>query len=175
LVHIQVLVISGAMGVGKTAVMAEASDLLTDAEIIHGAIDADALGLAHVPERPDGLELRNLKCVSTNYLAAGVERILIACAVESIDERERIRAAAGSEHLTVCRLIASPDTARRRLRARETGVFQDRYLRRARELDQILDAAALEDFRVDNDDRAITDVAREVLVRAGWLTGPVSR
>ena len=31
------------------------------------------------------------------------------------------------------------------------------------------------DFRVDNDDRAITDVAREVLVRAGWLTGRVSR
>jgi len=43
------LIITGTMGAGKTAVMAEASDILTRRQIVHAAIDLDALGLAHLP------------------------------------------------------------------------------------------------------------------------------
>ena len=43
-------------------------------------------------------------------------------------------------------------------------------MRKTAELDGILERAGLEDFSVDNDDgRSITDVAREVLHRVGWL------
>jgi hypothetical protein len=45
-----------------------------------------------------------------------------------------------------------------------------KFVARARELQQVLDAAQLEDFTVVNDGRSVTDVAHEVLQRAGWLT-----
>jgi hypothetical protein len=34
---------------------------------------------------------------------------------------------------------------------------------------RILDAAAIEDVSATNEDRSITDVAREFLDRAGWM------
>lgn len=45
---VQVLVITGSMGSGKTSVMAEASDLLSAAGIDHAAIDFDGLGIGYV-------------------------------------------------------------------------------------------------------------------------------
>ena len=47
-------------------------------------------------------------------------------------------------------------------------MLQQTFLARARELDGILEQARLEDFCVANDNRSITDVAAEVLKRAGW-------
>jgi hypothetical protein len=48
-------------------------------------------------------------------------------------------------------------------------MLQEQLIRRVAELDGTLDAAAVEDFSVLNDDRSVTEVAREMLVRAGWL------
>jgi hypothetical protein len=43
-----VLIITGAMGAGKAAVLGEASDILAQRQIVHAAIDVDVLGLAHL-------------------------------------------------------------------------------------------------------------------------------
>ena len=43
------LIITGTMGAGKTAVLGEASDILAQRQIVHAAIDLDALGLAYLP------------------------------------------------------------------------------------------------------------------------------
>ena len=75
---------------------------------------------------------------------------------------------AGAE-IVVCRLTAALATMERRLRVREPGMNQAKLLARARELQQVLDAAQVEDFTVVNDDRSVTAVALEVLERAGWL------
>ena len=57
-----------------------------------------------------------------------------------------------------------------RLRISEPGVNLERALKRATELDGILERAGVEDFVVDNGPgRSICDVASEVLFRAGWL------
>ena len=42
-VPVPMLVISGSMGAGKTAVLGQAHDLLTEARVAHGAIDLDCL------------------------------------------------------------------------------------------------------------------------------------
>jgi len=38
-------------------------------------------------------------------------------------------------------------------------------------LDDILDRARLEDFVVINEGRSIDDVAQEMLIKAGWISG----
>lgn len=97
--HVNVLVISGSMGSGKTTVSAEVSDLLTLAGILHGAVDLDCLGLGHLP-----------------------------------------------------------------------AVMQEQFVARVAELEaSLLDTGCVEDFSVENESQSVTEVSREVLVRASWL------
>ena len=64
--------------------------------------------------------------------------------------------------------VTLAQTMQRRLRTREPGMLQQTFLARARELDDILARAHLEDFCVANDNRSVTDVAAEVLKLADW-------
>jgi hypothetical protein len=167
---VNVIVITGSMGSGKTSVMAEASDLLAAAGVNHAAIDLDALGIGHIPEGawPD-LAYQNLASIWDNYARAGATSLLIAEAVESADELDRIEAAIPGAEIVVCRLKASVETMQRRVKSREPGLLQDVFVTRVRELESILDRAEVEDFSLWNDTASITEVARELLERAGWL------
>jgi hypothetical protein len=168
--EVHVLVISGSMGSGKTTVMAEASDLLTAANILHAAIDLDSLGLGHLPPAiSHDLAIRNLAAVWSNFAAAGLSRLLLSEALDTAAKREAVRAAIPGARIVVCRLQASLETMQRRIRAREPGLLQEQLVARAAELEASLDAGRVEDFIVQNDGRSVTAVARELLVRAGWL------
>jgi adenylylsulfate kinase len=167
---IRVLVITGSMGAGKTTVMAEASDLLTASDIVHAAIDLDALGIRHAPDATaHHIEYRNLVAVWRNYADAGITRLLIAEAIERREELELLQQAIPGSQLLICRLTASVETMQQRVRTREPGALQEAFVARVTELEALLDEAKVEDFSLDNSDRAVTDVAREMLVRAGWL------
>jgi hypothetical protein len=168
--EIKVLVISGAMGSGKTTVLTEASDLLTAANIPHAAIDLDALGLGHLPAgTTDELQARNFAAVWRNYAALGVTRLLVSEALDTGAKRAQLQGVIHEASIIVCRLRAKLSTMEQRVRARELGILQERFVARVAELEAALDAGQAEDFSVVNDARSITDVAREVLIRAGWL------
>jgi gluconate kinase len=167
---VHVIVISGSMGSGKTTVLAEASDVLTASGVVHAAIDLDVLGLGHLPAAPShDLMIRNLAAVWNNYAAAGVTRLLLSEALDTSAKRERIREAVPGAQIVVCRLRARLETMQQRIRQREPGMLQEQFVARAGELEAALDAACVEDFSVENDGRSVTAVAREVLLRAGWL------
>ena len=170
---ISLLLITGTMGAGKSAVMAEASDLLAMRLIEHAAIDVDALGLAYVPAaQNDDAMYANLESVCTNYAGLGVRRFLLARAVESRADLERCKVSASADSMVVCRLTAGTATLRQRVKMREPGMLQAEFVERIEVLNAILDRAGLEDFTLANEDRSITEVAREMLVRAGWLCEP---
>jgi hypothetical protein len=50
-------------------------------------------------------------------------------------------------------------------------MLQEQFLARVIELNTVLDRVHLEDFSVANEHRSVTEVARDVLRRAGWLSG----
>src|SRR5262245_9478455 len=104
----RLLVITGSMGAGKTTVMAEASDLLTARGITHAAVDLDALSLAFRPDRSSTTDLAgaNLRSVWQNYAAAGIDRLLLAAAVESADQLQQFRTILSATAVVVCRLTA---------------------------------------------------------------------
>lgn len=167
----KLLVVTGSMGSGKTTVMAEASDLLKARGIAHAAIDLDALGIAHVPPgSASALEYHNLEAVARNCAAAGAARLLLAAAVEDRAMLDRIRAAVRADAVTVCRLRVPLDTMQRRVGVREPGMLQRELLARVPDLEARLDRGACEDFALDNGDGiSVTDVATDMLARAGWL------
>jgi adenylylsulfate kinase len=166
----EALLVTGTVGVGKTSVASVVGGLLSEARVPNAVIDLDALRHAW-PAPPDdpfnlALELRNLRSVAANYLAAGCERLVLAGVVENVADRERYRSAVGVP-LTVARLSADLVEVARRLRGRhlddESGL--DWHLNRSGELDAILDAAGVADFSVSTDSRTVSEVAGEVLAR----------
>ena len=166
-----IIVISGSMGCGKTTVLGEASDVLTAHHIAHGSVDIDAIGTALLPgDLSREVRHRIVASIFTTFARAELTRVLIAEAVEDREELDRLRRVAPGAEVMVCRLTAAIDTMQDRLRIREPGMLQAQFLARAKELDQILDQAGVEDFTVVNDQRSVTDVAQELLERAGWLT-----
>ena len=159
------------MGTGKTTVIAEASDLLKARGIVHAAIDLDALGIAQLPDgAAEDLAYANLASLWGNYAAAGVPRLLLAAAVEDRTMLDRIRRAVPASEVFVCRLMATRATMERRVRQREPGMLQQELVARALELASLLDRTSPHDLALDNDDDAsVSEVAAELLRRAGWL------
>jgi hypothetical protein len=167
---VKVLVLSGSMGAGKTTVLGEASDLLAARAIPHAAVDLDAMTAVLLPEdAARQLTTRNLAAVFENFVSAGIERVLLAVAVESRRDLEALSAAMSHPELVVCRLLARPETMERRVRMREPGMQQEAFVARSRALDAILNAAKVEDFTTPNDDGDVSAVALDVLRRAGWV------
>jgi hypothetical protein len=166
------LIITGTMGAGKTAVLGEASDILALRSIVHAAIDLDALGLAHLPTAGgnDGVMYRNLECVCKTYASLGVRRFLLARAMEDRAELERCRGIVSATNTIVCRLTAGIETMEQRVRMRESGVSQREYVARVAKLNVILDRARLEEFSVTSENRSLTEIAEEMLVKAGWIS-----
>jgi len=166
------LIITGTMGAGKTAVLGEASDILAQRQIVHAAIDLDALGLARLPSAvpSDGVMYENLRSICRNYAALGVRRFLVARAIENEAQLKLCRDIIPAANTVVCRLVASIEAMKRRVQMRDLGISQREYVARVAKLNVILDRAQLEDFAVTNEDRPLTEVAIEVLVRAGWIS-----
>jgi hypothetical protein len=171
----QLLVITGTMGVGKTATLDEVTDLLADAGVTHACVDFDGLGIFHIaPEPPPDLIFRNLDALFASYLAAGVRRFVVAAALERRSNLDRIRRPLGDPRTKVCRLTAPLAIAESRVSQRELGIHRNRYVERTAELDRLLSAARLEDFCIDSSKASVTDVARQLLSVAGWLRAPTS-
>ena len=165
------ILITGSMGAGKTTVLGEASDLLASDGVVHAAIDADGFANGFLPRSvPEHVVLfRNLRAACQSYMNAGVQKFLLAEAIETREQIDRVRELLGDPQLVVCRLTAPLEAMQQRVRSREPGLLQQRFVDRCAELDAILDAAAVEDFSIANHDRSVTDVARDVLARSGWV------
>lgn len=167
---LSLLIITGTMGAGKTAVLGEASDILSARQIVHAAIDVDALGLAHLRGSASNvLVYENLRGMVRNYATAGVQRFLIARAIDNSAELKLCRDIIPATDTVVCRLVGDVETMKTRVERRELGMWQQKYVDRVATLNDVLDQAHLEDFAVRNE-KSLTHVATEMLVKAGWVS-----
>lgn len=166
----RLLILTGTMGSGKSAVLGEASDILAEHGIVHAAIDVDALGLAHLSfGASDAVMWDNLRSLCTNYSELGVQNVLLARALETASELRMCQEIVSAKNTMVCRLTASMAVMQRRVELREPGISGGAYVARVAILNSLLENAHLENFIVKNEDRSLTEVAMEVLEKAGWL------
>ena len=150
---VPLLVLSGPVGVGKTTVGYAISDILSAAEIPHAFVDRDALSSSWPPMGRFNEEIgyRNLTDVWRNFREAGATRLILSGVMETPDDVERCRSTVPGAAIVLCRLQASQATREARIRAREEGAGREWHLARTVELEEILERAGLEDFRVEND------------------------
>ena len=171
---VPVILITGPVGVGKTAALGEATELLEAAGVPFAAVDLDGLSWCYPTPAGDdrfrsGLTLRNLAGVWRNFADAGARRLVLARVVEARAELQRYRDAVPGAEIVVARLRASDATLQERIARRELGLGRAWHAARARELASLMDSARVEDFMVETDGRDVNAIAREILTRAGWL------
>ncbi|HYN81864.1 MAG TPA: hypothetical protein VES88_10215 [Gemmatimonadaceae bacterium] len=167
---IPLLVITGTVGVGKSAVLDEIHNILRAAEIPHACLDLDALAMSW-PERGRfnrDVVLGNLEILWANFRRVGAERLVLATVLEEPEDLSACANAIACAKPTVCQLTTAESIRSARLRSREIGAGLEWHLQRTVELQRILDARSRPDFIVTNDDRPIREVGLEILERAGW-------
>ncbi|MGW1597325.1 hypothetical protein [Streptomyces sp. NPDC002343] len=172
---IEVLLIGGRSGVGKTTVAMETSVLLREAGVPHCVIEGDLLDHVH-PAPPDDpsrtrITRRNLAALWANYAELGTRRLIYTNTVGILEPdliRQALSAAAPPRLVNVL-LTATDATARRRLGGRERGSELDIHLRRSAAAARRLEAEAPPGtVRVPTDRRTVRAVAEDVLTATGW-------
>lgn len=170
---VPVLIVSGPVGVGKSSVVHEMFDQLSDRDIAHAVIDLDAFGISWPYAEGDPynerMALRNLASVWANYAASGVDRVIIARVVEAEADLAAYGVAVPGAEIQVCRLVASAEVLRERVRRREVGSSYEVLVRRSAELAESLERSGPTDFVVETSGRELADIALEVLAKAGWV------
>ena len=168
------LIVTGPVGVGKTTVAGEMGLLLLDAKVPHATVDFDQLTACYPRPADDDrwgtkLGLMNLAALWKNYQRSGARRLLIARVLESRSEVDGFREAVPGADIRVVRLRAAPETLQSRVRQRGPGGGMEWHLHRAVELAPLMDAQQVEDLLIETDGRDPVNIARDILLRVGWL------
>jgi hypothetical protein len=171
-----VLLLTGPIGAGKSAVLHEAGALLIEASVSHATVVLEEIaGCWPVPPEDPVLRVthlyRNLAELWSNYAARGAERLLLEMLVGDRSELRRLAEAIPGAEITMVRLHTPLALIEERIRRRELG-DPEGELRGARWWDARMERwASTGGLVVDNGDRSVRDVAGEVLRAAGWLGG----
>lgn len=163
------VVVTGPVGSGKTTVVECLRWALVDLGVTCAAISQDVLRMVS-PEPvgdPFGEELgyRNLASVWPNLVEAGATVVLIATVVEDrADSLARLGAVLPDGEITIVRLHVPMDLVHARLRHRErTPHGLAWHLSRSVELQDIMEAGAVEDVLIEVGPRTPEEVAAEII------------
>jgi hypothetical protein len=168
----QVVLISGAAGVGKSSTAWEMSFQLQAAGVPHALIDTDELDRVFpVPDDLYRLTERNLAAVWQGFREMGTSRlIVVGVGVHEPSELAWLGRAIPDAHFTLVRLAASYATLADRIERREIGSDLEGQLARTRRQLRKLDRERRPGVRViPTDGASIRDTAAEIIRLTGWL------
>jgi energy-coupling factor transporter ATP-binding protein EcfA2 len=157
------LVLTGAPGAGKSAVLESLSGLLGDEGVGHAAFESEQLAWGE-PWLSLEATMPQLAALCRLQRHAGRQLFLISATTETEAELRAVLAAvAPARHLVVC-LAAEPATVAARIAAREPGSWSGkaRLVEHARELAAVIPALAGIDLVLPTEGEAADDVARRV-------------
>jgi adenylylsulfate kinase-like enzyme len=165
---VDVLILHGAPGSGKTTLARSIAELLRVAEMANAVIDLDDLCKVYpFPER--SFARNNLKAVWPNFAAIPELKLVIPSVIADEEELVQLRDAVPGARFAVCELTAPEDVLKKRVTAREPNEYWQSRLRNF--VDLFLgrsDLARIRDFQVSTHDRSPEEAAQEVIGKAGW-------
>ncbi|PKX88458.1 uncharacterized protein P174DRAFT_516530 [Aspergillus novofumigatus IBT 16806] len=182
---VQVILLSGRSGVGKTTIASEMSEHLKIHGIPHAHIDGDNLDMVYPEEEGPDLLLLNLESMFGNYYRRrGCSRLILsgtamALEYESIqntlqaviqDSLQFPREREPAIDLRGFILTATDNTASERLRKREIGSLLDHHLASGLRMASVLEnEVGGWACRISTDGRTVKDIAAQILEQANWV------
>lgn len=112
------VLLTGPPGAGKTSVLEALTDALSDDDVPHAAVEAEALRWVH-PALSGAQEMRHLAAMCALFREAAHRLLLIGQTVETDDDLTQLLAAVGADEHFIVRLEAQPSTLVERIIARE--------------------------------------------------------
>lgn len=179
---VEILLITGPAGIGKSTLCWEMGAVLAEAGIAHVAIESDELD--RVFPKPGAEELAplapgardvsqlNLAALWGTYRALGHTRLIMSDVMLHVGfDKSWILAAIPDARITVVRLRAGDETLLERLDRRETGAGRDAQIERSlRQAKRMTDEPVSGFIVVETDDRTPAELAGEVLGKTNWLS-----
>jgi hypothetical protein len=168
---VPVLLVTGPIGVGKTAVLHEADLVLNEQNGSHATVELEEIARCWteaVESSRVSFVYQNLSVLWSNFAAVGASRLLLSGLVERRPELERVSRAVPGAVVTVVRLHAPLAVLEQRIRLREPA-SPDGELDGARWWTRHFEGEHPEDYLVESDRRPVREIARDVLRVAGWL------
>jgi ABC-type lipoprotein export system ATPase subunit len=165
---IEVLVLNGSPGSGKTTLANAIAEQLRRMDTAHAVIDVDEVGRIY-PEVGSSLGLDNLRSMWPNYAAIPNLKVTLPVCLDSKEDLEALQKAMPCKEITICELLANDSTLKDRVTRREPNEYWQSKLRNL--VDEYINKDSSNkfgDFRVRTDDKSIDDAAQEILERLGW-------
>lgn len=166
--NVEVLVLHGSPGSGKTTLAGVLAELLRTADRPYAVIDLDELSTIY-PSPGRSFAITNLKAIWPNYASVPQLRVIIPSVIADQTEYEQLRAAVPASRFVVCELVAPEAVLHDRVTAREPNEFWQQRLRAFVDMyHRRQDRAEIRDFHVATHARSTGEAAREVVEKAGW-------
>ncbi|GAB2595456.1 hypothetical protein [Kribbella endophytica] len=161
------LLLIGGGGAGKTSVGQAIGAAMTGRSQPTAVVDLDALAQfgGGAPAHEE-LRRRNLAAVWANYRSVGARYVVVSGMVETTEQRTAYGECLAGCDVQVVRLATPLAMVERRTAGTVRGPEWE--LGAALASHERIERAGLEHFAVGND-RPLGEVAREVVVRAGWI------
>jgi len=165
---VEVLVLHGSPGSGKTTLARVITELLRTADVANAVIDLDDLNMVY-PDPPRSFARDNLRAIWPNYATVPDLKLLLPSVIADEEERALLQAAAPGSRFVVCELTAPEPVLKQRVTAREPNEFWRDRLRDFVDLyHRRDDLEKIRDFQVSTYGRTEGEAAREVIEKAGW-------
>jgi hypothetical protein len=166
------LLLTGGLAAGKTTVAKEIVAIASEDGLKVAAIDLDWLGwTTPTAIGVDDLIARNLAAVVANFSAVGFDHLVLARAVVSAYGLQVVAATLAKWDLMVVRLEVPRPAAEHRIRLRDSGAELEGHLAELDEMALRVAEATPMTRSVVNENRALREVALEVMKTAGWVAG----
>jgi cytidylate kinase len=182
---IQVILLSGRSGVGKTSVANEISEQLRIRYLRHAHIDGDNLDMIYPEEHTSEILCLNLAAMWKNYHQhRGCNRLILSGTAMVLEHQviqrtiEQSSSASSSlspqGHLAIDLrgfiLTASDEVASERLRQREIGSLFDHHLQSSHRMAAILEKEVGHwACRISTEGQSVKSIALQILEQAEWL------
>ena len=171
---LDVLILHGSPGSGKTTVSRAIAECLRTAEMANAVIDLDDLCTVY-PYPGRSFARENLKAIWPSFAAIPHLKLVIPSVIANEEELDLLRAAVPGATFAVCELTAPEAVLKDRVTTREPNEYWQGLLRDYVDLyHRRSDLPAIRDFHVSTHDKTVEQAAREVIAKAGWLAAASS-